>query len=203
MNGSSMTGKCSFVPFSVHPFLRALDGALATFVVPPGVALPTATSRAPRACFALPSASTSFTARDTPYVHMTLLTSSLQKQAPRRWGQPSALAKHINARESVRACAEMRSDGWHALITPPPRWSSPGNALMFPSLCITCASTGTCWTRSLLVAFDGQLRASVSASLRRGLAGPLLVDKPDHGRLLRRTGPPHTAVGIALPCIRR
>ena len=126
MKGSSMM---VFVrPFQFDPFPRALDGALAT-LVPPRVALPTATSRAPRACFALPTASTSFRA-GTRRTYMTLLTSSPQKQAPRLWGQPSALASTSMTRCALRLAA---------LIPPPPRWSSPDNALMSPSSCITCA----------------------------------------------------------------
>ena len=45
--------------------------------------------------------------------------------------------------------------------------SSPGDALMSPSLCITCAID-----HDLLAALDGQLLASVSASLNG--------DLPDH-----------------------
>ena len=157
----SVDGQVFVRPYQFDPFLRALDGALATFGAT-RVALPTETSRAPRACFALPSSSTSFRA-GTRRTYMTLLTSSPQTQAPRRWGQPSALAStSVHARGSQCVPVTRCTLRLAALITPPPRWSSQGNALMSPSLCITCASTGTCWTRtcwSLLTDSCGPLSA--------------------------------------------
>ena len=148
MNGSSMTGRCSFVLFSVIPFLRALDGALAT-LVPTGLRCPRQRQelRAP----ALPSRAT---ARDsglgTRRPCMTPLTSSLQEAGTTALGSAFGSREHINARawESVRACDEMRSAIGSVDHAPTEIVSSPGSALMSPSSCITHASTGTCWTRT-------------------------------------------------------
>ena len=176
-------------PFQIDPFLRALDGALATF-------------RATRECAAhgnvkssarllcLPERQHEFQGWDTPYVHDTVDVLAPEAGTTAR--------EHINARawESVRACDETRSAIGSVDHTSHTRWSSPGSALMSPSLCITCASTETCWTRTL-VAFDGQLRASVSASLNG--------DLPDHSWWQATTGVTCgglglcTALGIALP----
>ena len=90
--------------------------------VPPG-GVHTATSRAPRPCFALPSASTSFRA-GTRRACTTPLTSSPQRRAPQCWVQPSALpgtSMHGSGSqcEPVTRCALRLA----ALTTPPRRWS--------------------------------------------------------------------------------
>ena len=89
-NGWSMTGRCSFVSFSVIPSYVPWTVPLPPSV-PPGGALHTATSRAPRACFAVPTASTSFRV-GTRRTSTRPLMYLPQRQAPRRWAQPSALA---------------------------------------------------------------------------------------------------------------
>ena len=82
--------------------------------------------------------------------------------------------------ESVRACDEMRS--------------AIGSVPDSARTCITCASTETFLT-DLLVAFDGQLRASVSASLGGDLPG--LGGRPP--RALPAAGWAHASLGIAVP----
>ena len=74
-----------------------------------GGAARTATSRGPRACFVLQSASRS-TRVGTRRTCTTPSTSSLRSQAPRRWGQPSApVSTSTHERESqcepVTSCA--------------------------------------------------------------------------------------------------
>ena len=100
-------------------------------------------------------------------------------------------------REPATRCAPRLA----ALIMPPQTWSSPGSAQTCPSSCVTCASLEIFLTRTCWPAFDGQLRASVSALPQQRLAGPLLV-AGHHRRHLRRAGPPHGA-WVRAPCLRR
>ena len=96
-------------------------------------------------------------------------------------------------REPATRCAPRLA----ALIMPPQTWSSPGSAQTCPSSCVTCASLEIFLTRTCWPAFDGQLRASVSASLSS--------DLPDHSWWQATTGVTcgglglRTALGFALP----
>ena len=184
-NGSSMTGKCSFISFCLIPssVLRTLISPL---LVPPGGAPHTETSRAPRLLCQLERQS-EFQEWDTPCVHNTfdVLTPEVGTTA---LGSAFGSREHINERawESVRACDEMRS-----------AIGSVDHAPTVMVLTRQCADVsklmyhmrinGDLLDQDLLVTLDGHLRASVSPCSAAG-----------HNMLhLRRTGPPQ-ALGIAL-----
>ena len=133
MNGSSMTGRCSFVPFSLIPSC-ALDGGFATFWCHPGVrrARQRQELRAPP----LPAGAPDGVSEMGHAVHDTIDVLTLES------GSAFGSREHINAQtwESVRACDEMRS-AIGSVDRAPRRWSSPGSARTCPSSCTTCAST--------------------------------------------------------------
>ena len=180
--------------FQFDPLLRALDGAL-DLRRHLGVCCTRQRHelRAPALHSRAPARVSGLGRRHT---YTTLLTSSPQRQVPRRWVQPSALSSTSmhecgSQCEPVTRCALRLA----VLTTPPPRWSSPGNALMSPRLCVTRASTGTCRTRTCWSLLTGS--CSVSASLNG--------DLPDHSWWQATTGVTcgglglRTALGIALP----
>ena len=126
-----------------------------------------ATSRAPRACFALPSGSRRVRV-GTRRTCTTPLTSSPRKPAPRRWGQPLALAStsmHLRGSQCVpvtRCAPRLAALGDHS--RPHGGWSSPGSVPTCPSSRVTRAYMGTSLTRTCC-AVDGHVRASVSVLL--------------------------------------
>ena len=160
MSGSSMKGRCSFVPFSLITFCVPWTEPLPPSA-PPGSALRMATLRVPRACFALLRVSTS--SKDVTHDTIDVLAPEAGTMA---LGLAFGSREHVNARagESVRACDEMRS-----------ATGSVDHAPMEMVLTRQCADVsklmyhmrinGDLLDKDMLVAFDGQLRASVSASL--------------------------------------
>ena len=78
-------------------------------------------------------------------------TLSLRKRASQRWAQPLGLVSiSMHKPKSLFAPATRCAPPLPALIMPPRRWFSPGNALTCPISCTTCVSTvtfliKTCW----------------------------------------------------------
>ena len=138
--------------------------------MPPGDARCTATSRAPRLCFAHQSAGLSLRGA-TRRTCTTPLKSSARTRAPRRW-VCTPMRGPGSLYEAATSCA-LRSS---ALITPQPRWFSPGSALTCPSSCITAHRQGS--ARSRLACRLGW----ADASLRERLA----QRRPSYAR---RSGP--------------
>ena len=140
-----------------------------------------ATSSAPRACFVLLSASRSFRVgtRRTCHDTVDVLTSESSTTA---LGSAFATREHINARawESVRACDEMRS-----------ATDSVEHAHTEMVLTKQCADVsklmyhmrinGDLLDKDLLVAFDGQLQASLNGDLQPHRVPPFGVN---HGRTI-------------------
>ena len=96
-------------PFQFDPFLRALDGALATFGATQEYAAHGNVKSSAR-LLCSPERQHEFQGWDTPYVHDTVdvLAPEAGPTAP---GSAFGSREHVNARawESVRACDEMRS----------------------------------------------------------------------------------------------
>ena len=148
-NGSSMTGKCSFVPFHFDPFLRALPlPPLVPHEGPHGNVKSSARLLCPF------ERQQEFQGWDTPYVHDTVDVLA-PESGTTALGSTFRSREHINARAwgSVRACDEMLS-AIGSVDHAPQRWSSPGSVPTCPSSCTTCASMETsciriCWSPSM------------------------------------------------------
>ena len=154
--GQARDGHVFVRPFSFDPLLRALNAALASFGATRGNAAHGNFKSSAR-LLCPPERRTEFERWDTSFVHDTVDVLSLDSGTT-ALGSTFDSREHINLRSSV-------------LITPPLRCSSPGSVLTCPSSCITSAFNGDLLDHDLLAAFDGQRRASVSASLS---------DLPDH-----------------------
>ena len=168
-------------PFQFDPVLRALDGALATFGATRSCAAHGNVKSSAR-LLCPPELQQEFHGWDTPYVHDTVDVLA-PEAGTTALGSAFDSRKHINTRawESVRACDEMRHAPTEMVLT---RQCADISELMYHM-----RINGDMLDKDLLVAFD-----SVSASLSG--------DLPDHRRLLRRTGLPHSA-GHRAPRIRR
>ena len=134
-------------PFQFDPFLRALDAAPAPFGATGGE-VPCARQR--QELRALLSVSMSLRC-GTLRACTTPSTLSLRKRASQRWAQPLGLVSiSMDKPKSLFAPATRCAPPLPALIMPPRRWFSPGNALTCPISCTTCVPTvtlliKTCW----------------------------------------------------------
>ena len=166
-------------------------------LVRPGSVPRTATSRAPCVCFAHQSAGRSL--KDgTRRTCTTPSTCSFTESGTTALGSAFGSREHINVRawESVRACDEMRS----AIVSvdhAPAEMVLTRQCADVSKLMYHMRINGDLLDQDLLAAFDGQMRASVSASLSG--------DLPDHSWWQATTGVtcgglgPRTALGAALP----
>ena len=183
-------------PFQFDPFLRALDGALATFGATRGCVAHGNVKSSARPLFP-PERQHEFQGWDTPYVHDTVDVLA-PEAGTTALGSAFGSREHINARawESVRACDAMRS-AIGSVDHAPTEMVLTRQCADVSKLVYRMRVDGDMLDKDLLVAFDGQLRASVSASLNG--------DLPDHSWWQATTGVScgrlglRTALGIALP----
>ena len=133
---------------------------------------PSPTSRAPRACMRPPERQQEFQGWDTPYVHDTVDVLAPESRTT-ALGSAFGSREHINAPawESVRACDECRS-ATGSVDRAPTEMVLPRQCADVSKLMYHMRINGDVLDQDLPVAFDGQLRASVTASLSG--------DSPDH-----------------------
>ena len=170
--------------------LRALDAALASFGGHPGCAAHGNVKSSAR--LLCPSERrTEFAGWDTPHVHDTVDVLSLDSGTT-ALGSAFGSREHVNARawESVRACDEVR-----AAITPTEMVLTRQFADVSKLMC-HMRTNDDLLDQDLFAAFDGQKRASASASVSG--------DLPDHswwqattGVTCRQAVPTHGAWGRA------
>ena len=179
-------------PFQFDPFLRALDAALATFGAT-RVCAAHGNVKSSARLLCPPGRQHEFQGWDTPYVHDTVDVLA-PEDGTTALGSAFGCREHINARawESVRASDEVRS-AIGSVDHAPTEMVLTRQCADVSKLMHHLRKNGDTLDQDLLVAFDGQLPASVSASLL--VAG-------HHMRHLRRAGPPHGA-GDRAPRLRR
>ena len=166
-------------PFQFDPFLRALDGALATFGATRSCAAH-GNDKSSARLLCPPERQHEFQGWDTQYVHDTV-DVLVPDAGTTALGSAFGSREHINARawESVRACSEMRT-AIGGVDHAPTEMVLTRQCADVSKLMYHMRINGDLLDTDLLVAFDGQLRASVSASLNG--------DLPDHSWWQATTG---------------
>ena len=149
-------------PFQFDPFLRALGAALATFGATRGCAAHVNVKSSAR-LLCPPERHHEFQGWDTPYVHDTVDVRA-QEAGTTALGSAFGSREHINARawESVRASDEMRC-AVGSVDHAPTEMVLTRQCADVSKLMYHMRINGDMLDQDLLVAFAGQLRASVSA----------------------------------------